>query len=58
MATGDLTASTPVFVDEDDGVLIKSTIDALNLAAVTDRLVVSNLGSQKKFVIFKVTREA
>ena len=58
MAPGDLTASTPVYVDSNDGVLIKSTIDALNLTAVTDILVMEPVAQQTKFVIFKVTREA
>ena len=58
MASGDLTASTPVFVDANDGVLIKSTIDALNLALVTDILIMEPVAQQTKFVIFKVTREA
>ena len=56
--TGELTASTPVFVDCNDGVLIKSTIDALVLAATTDRLIMEKVGNQNKFVIFKVTRAA
>jgi len=58
MASGDLTASTPVFVDSNDGVLIKSTIDALNLAAATDTLIMQPVAEQNKFVIFKVQREA
>lgn len=58
MASGDLTASTPVFVDANDGVLIKSTIDALNLTAVTDILVMEQVAQQTKFVIFKIEREA
>lgn len=57
MAAGDLTASTPVFVDSNDGVLIKTTIDALNLAATTDILVMEPVAQQNKFVIFKVERE-
>ena len=58
MASGDLTASTPIFVDTNDGVLIKSTIDALNLAVTTDILIMKPVAQQTKFVIFKVEREA
>ncbi len=58
MAAGDLTASAPVFVDANDGVLIKSTIDALNLALATDILIMEPVAQQNKFVIFKVERAA
>ncbi len=58
MGTGDLTASTPTFVDANDDVAIKAAIDALNLAAVTDILVMEPVPGGKKFVIFKVQREA
>ena len=57
MVAGDLTSSVPVFVDVNDGVLIKSTIDALNLALVTDILIMERVAGQHKFVIFKVERE-
>ena len=56
MPTGDLTASLPVIVDSNDDVLIKSTIDGLNLAATTDMLFVVPVGQQNKFAIFKVVR--
>ncbi len=55
---GELTASAPVYVDINDGVLIKSTIDALVLAAVTDTLQIIPLASQNKVMIFKVERAA
>ena len=58
MASGDLTASAPVYVDTNDGVLIKSTIDALNLSAVTDILHIITLPKQNKVMIFKVERAA
>ena len=58
MSPGDLTGSTPVYVDVNDPVLIKSTIDALNLTAVTDMLFVIHLPTQHRMVIFKVAREA
>lgn len=58
MASGDLTASAPVHVDSNDPVLIKSTIDALNLAAATDILHVIPLTTQHKVIIFKVERAA
>ncbi len=56
MASGDLTASSPVLVDVNDDVLIKSTIDALNLAAVTDTIVVLPISKQNKVSIFKIER--
>ena len=55
---GELIASTPVYVDANDPVLIKSTIDALNLNVVTDILVIEPVAQQTKFVIFKVERTA
>lgn len=57
MASGDLTASTPAFAD---GIAaLKTAIDALNLAAVTDRLVILPVqGRDNQFVVFKVEREA
>ena len=58
MVSGDLVASKPVYVDSNDGVLIKSTIDALNLALVTDILIMEPVAQQTKFVIFKIQREA
>lgn len=58
MGSGDLTASTPVYVDANDGVLIKSTIDALNLVLATDILIMLPVAQQTKFVIFKVQRTA
>ena len=58
MGTGDLVASLPVYVDMNDEVLIKSTIDALNLALMTDTLFVVPMAGQKTFAIFKVQREA
>lgn len=58
MASGDLTSSTPILVDVNDPVLIKSTIDAINLPAVTDMLFVVPLASQNRVSIFSVTREA
>lgn len=58
MASGDLTASSPVYVDMNDDALIVTTIAALNLAAVTDTLFVIPMNAQKTFAIFKVEREA
>ena len=56
MAGGDLTASTPVVVNESE---IKATIDTLNLAEVTDKLFVLPVpGRDNQVVIFKVEREA
>lgn len=58
MVAGDLTASTPVYVDMNDDALIVTTIDALNLALATDTLFVVPMNAQKTFAIFKVEREA
>jgi hypothetical protein len=58
MAVGDLTASAPVKVDINDSDLIKSTIDALNLATTTDTLQIIQVPNQHFVWIFKVTREA
>ena len=57
MAAGDLTASTPSFASTPTEV--KAAIDALNLAAVTDKVAVVPLsGRDKEFMIFKVERAA
>jgi len=58
MVAGDLTASTPVYVDMNDEVLIASTIAALNLTLATDTLFVVPMSRQSTFAIFKVEREA
>lgn len=58
MASGDLTASTPVYVDINDPVTIVSTVGDLNLAAVTDNIFIIPVPTQHKVAIFKVTREA
>lgn len=58
MASGDLTASTPVFVDANDDVAIKAAVDALNLATVTDFLIVKPVSGGKKVMIFKAERAA
>jgi hypothetical protein len=57
MASGDLTASTPSVVNNIPAT-IKTTIDALNLAATTDRLVVIPVENNHKVMIFKVERAA
>ncbi len=56
MAPGDLTAGTPVLATTPAE--IKAAVDALNLAAVTDRLVVLPFGSTNQFYVFKVERAA
>lgn len=58
MASGDLTASSPTYVDAGDDSTIKSTIDALNLAANTDSLYVVPVANGSQVAIFKVEREA
>lgn len=57
MASGDLTASTPTIAET--GAEIKTQIDALNLALVTDKIAIIPFADVSgKFFIFKVTREA
>ena len=61
MVAGDLTASTPVFVSTQEAgsaAAIKAAVDALNLAATTDILVVQPVQDGKQLCIFKVLREA
>ena len=56
MAPGDLTASTPVLVTTPTE--IKAAVDALNLAATTDKLIVIPIADTKQFYVFKVERAA
>jgi hypothetical protein len=57
MASGDLTASTPVYCE--GSAAVKTAIDALNLAAVTDFLFVLPVeGKTNVWIVFKVEREA
>ena len=57
MASGDLTASTPVLVTDIAG--LKTQVDLLNLATTTDKLVVLPISeSPNQYVVFKVQREA
>lgn len=55
MASGDLTASTPTLATTPTE--LKAAIDALNLAAVTDKLVVVPK-TEGQFYVCKVEREA
>ena len=56
MASGDLTASTPTNSNTSS---VKAQIDALNLAAATDEVIVVPLyGRDQRFKTFKVEREA
>ncbi len=56
MAAGDLTASAPVTTNASG---LKTTIDALNLAAVTDFIMVVPMsGRDQQFTVFKVERAA
>ena len=57
MAAGDLTCSTPVICN---GVAaIEAAVEALNLAAVTDFIMVLPISSRdSQFVVFKVERAA
>lgn len=54
MAAGDLTASTPTFCSTETAV--KTAIDALNLAATTDFLMV--VPANSGWLVFKVERAA
>jgi len=57
MASGDLTASTPVVCTT--GTEVKTAVDALNLAATTDKLVVVPYPDVSgKWLVFKVERAA
>ena len=55
MAPGDLTASTPVLATTPTE--IKAAVDALNLAATTDKLIVIPK-THGQFYVFKVERAA
>lgn len=56
MASGDLTASTPVLTA--GGTALKTAIDLLNTAAATDTIEIVPAGPNNQFYVFKVTREA
>ena len=57
MAAGDLTASTPSEVT--GSAAIKTAVDALNLAATTDKIaIVPVAGRDNVYLVFKVQREA
>lgn len=57
MASGDLTASTPVLCE--GSAAVKTAIDALNLAATTDKVFcVPVEGRENVWIVFKVEREA
>jgi len=57
MASGDLTASTPATVTTSYDV--KTAVDALNLAATTDKIMVVPIpGRNSSWLVFKVEREA
>lgn len=57
MAAGDLTASTPTFCE--GATAVKTHIDTLNLAAVTDFIMVVPVsGRDKCWLVFKVERAA
>ena len=56
MAPGDLTASTPAYVNIGDSVAIKAEIDSLNLAAATDFIFVVPIANGLQVMIFKIER--
>lgn len=57
MASGDLTASTPTVCKT--AAELKTAVDALNLAATTDKLIIVPLGDISGSVhVFKVERAA
>ena len=55
MAPGDLTASTPVLATTPTE--IKAAVDALNLAAVTDKIAIIPI-THAQFYVFKIERAA
>jgi hypothetical protein len=58
MVSGDLAGSTPVVKKVSDLTGIEAVIDALNLAATTDKLVVLPIENGTALMIFKVERTA
>jgi len=57
MASGDLTASAPVLCR--GAIAFKAALDALNLAAVTDKVVIVPIPNlRESFFVFKIEREA
>lgn len=57
MASGDITASTPVLCES--SAAVKTAIDALNLAATTDKLIVCPVtGRDQCWMVCKVERAA
>ena len=57
MAPGDLTASTPTEVTS--SAAIKTAVDALNLAATTDKVaIVPVAGRDNSYLVFKIERAA
>jgi hypothetical protein len=58
MASGDLTASEPVYIDAGDATGIKAAIDNANLATATDCCFVIPVANGSQVCIFKVEREA
>ncbi len=57
MASGDLTASTPTVCT--GSAAVKTAIDLLNLAAVTDHIMVVAIpNSNNQWIVFKVERAA
>tara|TARA_Y100000310_G_C20660260_1_gene804355 strand:- start:823 stop:996 length:174 start_codon:yes stop_codon:yes gene_type:complete len=57
MASGDLTASTPVYCE--GAAAVKTAVDALNLAATTDHIFVVPVGERNDvYIVFKVERAA
>ena len=58
MASTDLTAGLPVYVQADDAAAIKVVIDGLQLAAATDVLHVVPVRGGQQVMIFVVERTA
>ena len=57
MASGDLTASAGVYCD--GATAVKTAVDALNLAATTDHIMVVPVsGRDDQYLVFKVERAA
>ena len=57
MASGDITSSAPVLCD--GVVALEVAVEALNLAAATDHIIIQPIpGRDGQFVVFKAEREA
>jgi len=56
MATGDLTASTPVYCDAGSAAAITTAINALNLASAADFIACVPVANGQQVAVFKIER--